>query len=630
MNRKVIGGLLCIPLFTVLGCYLAGVFYFLIHGGDVYEVNPFTFIEHWRYYHSNLAYQKSLNISAIGGALVAVGMPVMMFIAANRKVEELHGSARWATLSEIINDYKLTQAKDDGKGILLGRMGKRFLYYMGNAFIFLAAASRTGKGIGVIIPNLLRWSASCVVTDFKKENFALTSKFRQKVLKQDVFLFNPFDESGETHRYNPLGYVREGHLTIPDLLTIAEMLFPTDVGDATAKYFASSAQNLFLGLALYVKQTPELPFTIGEVFRQSKGKGKPLKEHIETLLSERKELSEHCQEALQSFLALDEDKGQSGVQNTMKSALIDWQNPIFDAATSANDFSFHDLRRKRMTVYIGITPDYIPVAGRILNLFFSQLINLNTKELPEHNRALKYKVLLLMDEFTAMGRSGIIAKSNNYFAGYGLQLLTIVQNPAQLEAREPEGYGKDTAKTFVSNHEAQLLYTPEKEDADEISKFLGNKTVKTKSEQRSSGKSGKNITVSDNKRPLMLPQELREMPFEKLIIMMRGRKPIYADKIHYFQEHPFIDYLMALAPSLQGIKGFPTKDQLDSAVANRELQITITPLMDERTTVQPVFASPLENLPPMEEETISEEEHNQAALDELNEASYQEDDLPDF
>ena len=80
----------------------------------------------------------------------------------------------------------------------------------------------------------------------------LTSKFRKEVLKQDVYLFNPFDESGETHRYNPLGYVRNDHLTIPDILTIAEMFYPTDVGDSTAKYFASSAQNLFLELALYI------------------------------------------------------------------------------------------------------------------------------------------------------------------------------------------------------------------------------------------------------------------------------------------------------------------------------------------------------------------------------------------
>ncbi|EKC5524123.1 TPA: type IV secretory system conjugative DNA transfer family protein [Vibrio parahaemolyticus] len=632
-SKKIVGVILVIPILGVLASYLAGCLYFFMNDSDLSQVMPFTFIEQWRYYHGDIAYQKSLNIAAMGGAGIAFIVPLLMIMFAHRDIEELHGSARWANNNEVFNLYKLAKNKDDGKGILIGRLGRRFLYYTGNAFVFLAAASRTGKGIGIIIPNLLRWFDSCVVTDFKKENFAITSKFRKEVLKQDVYLFNPFDESGETHRYNPLGYVRNDHLTIPDILTIAEMFYPTDVGDSTAKYFASSAQSLFLGLALYLYQTPELPFTIGEILRQAKGKGKPLNEHLTAIIEERADLSAPCLEAFNDFLALDVEKGQSSVSNTLKAALQDWNNPIFDAATSANDFNFHDLRKKRMTIYIGITPDYIPVSGRILNLFFSQLINLNTKELPEQNRSLKYKVLLLMDEFTAMGRSAIIAKSNNYFAGYGLQLITIVQNPAQIRANEPEGYGQNTATTFIGNHEAQLIYTPEKEDAEEMSKFLGDKTVKVESEQRTTGKSGKTITVSEQRRALMLPQELREMPFEKMIIMMRGRKAIYGDKIHYYQESPFIDRLKALSPSLGQIKGIPTKAQLDDAIAAKELQITIESVAQDIVEPIPVFASPLENLPSDYAPTQSQPEPSIAdeqALALLSESHYEDDDLPDF
>lgn len=595
--KKIIGGILVIPILAVLASYLAGCIYFVMNDGELSQVMPFTFLEHWRYYHDDMTYQKSLNIAAMGGLGIAFVMPLSVMLLANRNVEQLHGSARWANHNEVFNLYKLAKRRDDGKGIIIGRLGRRFLYYTGNAFVFLAAPSRTGKGVGIIIPNLLRWFESCVITDFKKENFAITSKFRKEVLKQDVYLFNPFDESGETHRYNPLGYVRHDHLTVPDILTIAEMLYPTDIGDSTDKYFAASAQSLFLGLALYVRHTPALPFTIGEILRQSKGKGKSLKEHLTGILAQRQDLPTACVEAFQGFLALDEEKGQSNVASTLKAALQDWNNPIFDAATSANDFNFHDLRKKRMTIYIGITPDYIPVSGRILNLFFSQLINLNTKELPEQNRSLKYKVLLLMDEFTAMGRSAIIAKSNNYFAGYGLQLLTIVQNPSQIRAHEPEGYGHNTATTFIGNHEVQLIYTPEKEDAEDISRFLGDKTVKAESVQRTTGKSGRTITVSEQRRALMLPQELREMPFEKMIIMMRGRKPIYGDKIHYYQESPFIDRLKALSPTLGNIKGIPSKEVMENAIAAKELQITIEPVAQERGNPVPVFASPLENLP---------------------------------
>ncbi|WP_188012753.1 type IV secretory system conjugative DNA transfer family protein [Photobacterium damselae] len=635
-GRKIIGVIIAIPILAVLACYLAGVIYFLKEGGSVETVTPFTIIEQWHFYHGDMAYQKSLEISAIGGVAITFGLPILAVVFGKRDIEQLHGSARWANNHEIFTEYKLGKAKDDGNGILIGRMGSRFLYYMGSAFVFLAAASRTGKGIGVIIPNLLRWFHSCVVTDFKQENFAITSLFRQKVLRQEVYLFNPFDESGKTHRYNALGYVRTGHLTTPDILTIAEMLYPTDVGDSTAKYFASSAQNLFLGLALYIYNTAGLPFTIGEVLRQGNGKGKPLDEHLSEIVRSRTDLPPECIESLQNFLALDKDKGQSGVANTLKAALQDWKNPIFDAATSCNDFDFRDLRKKRMTIYIGITPDYIPVSGRILNLFFSQLLNINTKELPEQNLDLKYKCLLLMDEFTAMGRCGIIARSNNYFAGYGLQLLTIVQNPAQIRAREPEGYGESTAPTFIGNHEAQLIYTPEKEDAESISKFLGNKTVKKESKQRTTGKSGRTITENEHARPLMLPQELREMPFEKLIIMMRGKKPIYCDKIHYYKESPFIDRLKAISPSLGKIKGNPTKAQMDKAIAAGELQIAIDSVMD----TPPTIISPLDNLPeqqtadkedtPTAQKPTTERQETTIDVTTLEDNTYEEDDFPDF
>jgi len=622
-----------LPALGLLGLYLSGCVYFALNHASIEAVTPLTFVEHWRYYHGNARYQHTLNLAAMLGFGISVVAPLFALLALTQKKETLHGAARWAAAREILHQYKLTKPQDDGKGLLLGRLGKRFLYYTGPAFVFLAAATRTGKGIGIIIPNLLRWFDSCVVTDFKIENFAITSKFRQKVLRQAVYLFNPFDESGKTHRYNPLGYVRAGHLTIPDLLTIAEILFPTDVGDSTAKYFASSAQSLFLGLALYVKQTPTLPFTLGEIYRQASGKGKALKVHLTEILEKRKDLCKHSQQALTGFLSLDEDKGQSGVSNTVKTALQDWSNPIFDAATSTNDFDLRALRKKRMTIYIGVTPDYIPVSGRILNLFFSQLISLNTQTLPERDLSLKHKVLLLMDEFTAMGRSGIIAKSNSYFAGYGLQLLTVVQNPAQLKAREPEGYGDNIAKTLLSNHEVQLVYTPEKEDAEEISRFLGDKTVKVESVQRTSGKIGRTITTSEQRRPLMLPQELREMPFEKLIIMMRGKKPIHGDKIHYYQESPFIDRLKALSPSLAPIKGYPSKAQLDIAMAAGELQITVPPVAQDAAQPNSVFASPLDN------PTDTVEPQNQdskqpltdpAALASLAEREYDPADIPAF
>lgn len=629
--RKYIGIGITIFTLPILALYLSGCVYFIMLGGKIADVTVWSFAQQWYYYHANPLYTKSLNIAAIAGMGGTLLLPFCIVIAESKQKLSLHGEARFATFTEV-KAQGLTKRgnSDDGCGIIIGRMGRSLLYYMGAAFVLLAAPSRGGKGIGIIIPNLLRWWHSCVVTDFKQENFSLTSKFRQKILRQKVFLFNPYAEDGRTHRYNPLGYVRDGHLSVPDILAIAEIIYPTSSGDSTAKYFAALAQNLFLGLALYVKCTPSLPFTIGEIVRQSKGCGKPLDEHLKAILESRQDLPDACITALKGFLAEDKERGQKNVLSSFSAPLIDWTNPVFDAATSANDFDLNALRRERMTIYIGITPDYIPISGRILNLFFSHLISLNTKELPEQNPELKYKCLLLMDEFTAMGKSEIIGKANNYFAGYGLQLLTIVQNPAQISAREPVGYGVETAKTLIGNHEVQLFYTPEKEDAEALSGFLGNITVKTKSEQHTSNKQGHTVTISETKRPLMLPQELREMPFQKEIILMRGKKPIYCDKIHYFKEPVFINRLKQVSPSLAAIKGIPTKKQVDAAIAKGELSVDISPLaLESQQSLASLLESPLENLPDAAqntEKTAPEVVLDMSALDTHYEAS----DLPDF
>jgi len=106
-----------------------------------------------------------------------------------------------------------------------------------------------------------------------------------------------------------------------------------------------------------------------------------------------------------------------------------------DAATSANDFDLRDVRKKRMTIYAAVTPDHLAEAGRLLNLFFSQLINLNTKTLPKHDPTLRFQCLLLLDEFAAIGRVGILTKAVAYMAGYGLRLLPIFQSVSPARGR---------------------------------------------------------------------------------------------------------------------------------------------------------------------------------------------------
>ncbi|MHC5780298.1 type IV secretory system conjugative DNA transfer family protein [Aliivibrio fischeri] len=635
MNKKIVF-LLCIPPICIgIALYLSGIIYFMIHSANTEIVTPYTIIEQWIYYSEDMRYQKSLVTALLIGFGIAVIAPTLLFLFNTKEKEELHGSARFATQDEI---KKEGLTNNNGKGILIGQFNgflgffKTYLYFNSDSFILLIAPTRSGKGVGVVIPNLLVYNQSMVILDLKQENFSITSKYRAKY-GQQVFLFNPFTENGQTHRYNPLGYVREGDCKIGDILTITTSFYPID--DPKNSFWNDQASNLFLGLALMVSETPSLPFTIGELLRQSSGKGKPLKEYLQGIMDDREKssspLSESCIDALNRFIALT-DNSLSNVLASFNAPLKLWANPLFDAATSANDFDLRELRKKKMTVYIGITPDYLEQAERILNLFFSQLINLNTKELPEHNPELKYQCLLVMDEFTAMGRIGILAKSVSYMAGYGLRLLTIIQAPSQLDSV----YGKEEARTYKTNHAGQILFAPrENEDAEEYSKAIGYKTVKAKSNSKTRGELKQTDSTSDQRRAVMLPQEIKEIGMWKEIICIENLKPIFCKKVQYFNDPVFIDRLKEVSSSLKSIEGIPTRDQLKNAITNKELQIEIPTL--ERIDSKPtptLFDSPLNqplplsdhDIAPVQEEVETEEKYDESLLT----TSYDDSDIPDF
>jgi type IV secretion system protein VirD4 len=217
-------------------------------------------------------------------------------------------------------------------------------------------------------------------------------------------------------------------------------------------------------------------------------------------------------------------------------------NPVLDAATSDNDFLLTDVRRKKMTIYIGIQPNKLAESRLIVNLFFSQLINLNTQELPSSNPELKHQCLLLMDEFTAIGKVGIIASAVSYMAGYNLRLLPIIQSMSQLDAT----YGKDVSRTIITNHALQILYAPrEQQDANDYSDMLGYTTVRKQNITR-----GREVSRSESeeRRALMLPQELKAMGADKEVFLYEGiPHPVMCDKIRYYQDKQFTRRLLPRA-----------------------------------------------------------------------------------
>ncbi|MGH6610141.1 MAG: type IV secretory system conjugative DNA transfer family protein, partial [Burkholderiaceae bacterium] len=237
------------------------------------------------------------------------------------------------------------------------------------------------------------------------------------------------------------------------------------------------------------------------------------------------------------------DETFASIMGTFKEPLNAWINPVLDAATNTDDFLLTDVRRKRMTIYLGIQPNKLAESRLIVNLFFSQLINQNTRELPQNNPELKHQCLLLMDEFTSIGKVDIIATAIAYMAGYNIRLLPIIQSMAQLDAV----YGKDVSRTMITNHALQIVYAPrEQQDANDYSEMLGYTTIRKRNRSRSHGQQGTvTYSESEERRALMLPQELKAMGFDSEVFFYEGiPHPVKCEKIKYFKEAHFTQRLL--------------------------------------------------------------------------------------
>jgi len=483
----------------------------------------------------------------LGFGLPVIIWLILWYFIARKKAQSLHGDARFAKASDL---SKHGMFKSTDNGILVGRFKGDLVRLSGQQFVILAAPTRSGKGVGVVIPNLLEYQESTVVLDIKQENYELTSGWRASQ-GQAVYLFNPFAEDRRTHRWNPLSYISsDSAFRVSDLMSIAAMLYPDGVEDQ--KFWVSQARNAFMAFTLFLfekwddderrgipTQLRDKP-TLGAVYRLSSGDGTELKQFYQ-LLSQQKFLSGNALTAFSNLLSQANETFAS-ILGTFKEPLNAWINPILDAATSEDDFLLTDVRKKKMTIYIGIQPNKLAESRLIVNLFFSQLINLNTKELPQNNPALKYQCLLLMDEFTSIGKVEIIAHAVSYMSGYNIRLLPIIQSMAQLDAT----YGKDVSRTMITNHALQIVFAPrEQQDANDYSDMLGYTTVRKENITRGRTRSDVSRSRSEERRALMLPQELKALGPEKEVFFYEGiPHPVMCEKIRYYKDKHFTARLL--------------------------------------------------------------------------------------
>ncbi|WP_373755458.1 type IV secretory system conjugative DNA transfer family protein [Neisseria sp.] len=539
----------------ITGSYLSGFILLTWFGLHKTPLGLTTYFQYFNTLHipQVAAYSLQIKTSGIIGFVLPLVFALFCLIPLwKRPAKKLHGDARFSGIADLT---KAGFFKKSDTSVVVGKYNGKLLHYNGQQFALLAAPTRSGKGVGIVIPNLLHYQGSVVVLDIKQENFNLTSGYRKEQLGQEVYLFNPFAEDGRTHRWNPFTYVSsDKNQRVSDLMAIAAMLYPD--GDSRDKFWVSQARNAFLAFSLYLFETHSAeasssvfaedntsdsngnehtaPCTLGQVYRMSLGEGDNLKNYLQGLASN-EYLSSTCRTAFSGLLSQEKETFGS-IMGTFQEPLNMFANPFIDNATAADDFLLTDVRKKKMTIYIGILPNKLAESRVIVNLFFSQLINQNTKQLPQDNPALKHQCLLLMDEFTSIGKVEIIANAVSYMAGYNLRLFPIIQSVAQLDAV----YGKESARTIVTNHALQIIYTPrEQQDANEYSEMLGYTTVRRQNISRGRERS---VSSSEERRALMLPQELKAMSQDEEIIIYEGMAyPAKVSKIRYYRDKVFAE-----------------------------------------------------------------------------------------
>ena len=520
---------------------------------------PLGWLTYWRYWQAiDLpAYVPYAGTIKLGGAL-GFGGAFFAWLAlgvtsVRARGEATHGEARFAGYAELRRAglfHKTPQS------ILIGKYRGRELWLGGAQHVITISPTRSGKTTSIAIPVLLSYEHSMVVLDLKGELFKATSGWRQ-TQGQHIRVWAPYDENGRTHRFNPMTTLADMPHTrrIGEIQTMAAILYPDAAGQDP--FWVAQSRAAFTAFVSYMFEAwdntvkaskgaapdpnvhPSFP-SFERVLRFSSGEdGGGTMAMLQALLNDpnRTFVSKQTRTVFTNLTGLAEQTFSS-VMASMHAPLQQFLSPILAAATNATDIDVRSLRRKRTTLYVIIPTNKLDESAKLLNIFFSTVIGNNLDKQLGEEPDLKYQMLMLMDEFTAMGRVDVWAKRISISASYGVRDLCIVQSRSQLRA----AYGDHDAQNFITNHGAQIVFAPrEQADANEYSDMLGYKTLRRQQRSTSHGGGGRQVSTNhtEERRALMLPQEVKELPADEELIFYEGCKPIRARKNWFFKDRTF-------------------------------------------------------------------------------------------
>jgi type IV secretion system protein VirD4 len=421
-----------------------------------------------------------------------------------------------------------------GYSILLGTFENEDVRYSGDSHFFVNGPSRSGKGRGFVMTNLLEWKGSAIVLDVKMENWNLTGAARM-ALGQDVFMFAPGSE--QSHRWNPLDFVRPWPSRATDLSNLAASLIPIPDKE-TQRIWKETARGLFAGVLGYVLEsnTMEGRRNIRSALRLF-STGQKFSAILTRILAHEPDLNDFITNAFRQHLARDEEQRPSFEGNIVTS-LLAWNNTLMAEATSTSDFDIRDLRRKPFSIYITCPVSDFGTVEPILRLLIQQIHDVMLRDMPGKDEP--YKCLLMLDEFYQFEQLPEIIKRAPLVAGYGLTIALIAQNIPQIDQR----YDVKTRDALLGNMDVQLLIAVgDDTTADIASKNMGKHYV-----EREGWGANKGISLGRRASqgrfelvPLMPPDMVRRLDDKKTVLQIRGNYSTLLNKLNFYTDQRFVD-----------------------------------------------------------------------------------------
>jgi type IV secretion system protein VirD4 len=455
---------------------------------------------------------------------LAAASGIFCIVALLRQPADTYGSASFAKPSE------LRAAGLHGRGLILGKHDGAFMRFSKPGHLLTFAPTRSGKGVGAVIPTLLDHPGSVVVTDIKGENYRATSAYRGRIGK--VIALAPFDRDIPSGCYNPMDFIRAGTAhDVDDARLLAEMMVASD--GIEANHWEREARALITGLLLFIISELPREWRNLQELRALLMHGRT---SFDSVLAKMAESSHPVVRRIADGFSQKEDRERSGVISTAQSRTEIFESSLLTTVTSSSTFRLEDLKNGVISLYLIVPPEYVGVYQPFLRL----MVGLSTAAMTRNTRAPRHPVLFLLDELPALGYMRPVEDGIGYLAGYGATLWLFVQDLDQLQ----QTYRK--WRSMIANCAVrQAFNVQDPETAKLLSAMLGQRTVRTRSE----GHSGRfpwlalpysfNAQNGETGRPLLAPDEVMLLPDCGQLLFVQGCKPVFAEKIRYFEEAVF-------------------------------------------------------------------------------------------